>query len=570
MPHRNFTAILFAVACAVSFCDKARADATTGSISGTITAVSSGQPVSGVVVTASWLFFSPQVVKTTTNANGYYEFDGLSPGFPYKVVAKPGENLAMLGWPDQDCFFNIFAATDLYWYYCSVGSAVTVMAGQVTAGIDFALPSAGIVEGHVTRSDTSMPVPGAIVWSENRTTDASGFFHIGSVPPGQYGISVSADGLITMFNDGQQCDVFVECGSISASPASVAANGVTTLDFDLDPGVSIGGHVHVADGTVPLQGYYYITRIYNESDPQRAYVEAYADSTGTYEQTNLIARSYSVRFGDPADTRFVSQYFAGVPCMQDPCDLSGITVFDTLPGQSIVANATIQPRQHVSGRVIDAGNQAPISGATVQAADVYSVLWSSQWVTLAEGHTHADGTFGLAGVPPNTPFALHTTAPGYLGLENLDVICDQNNNFCSGAGASSPLPFQVGLDQSLALGDLALTKGARITGRVINSDNGMALAHAWVNIYSAGVNAWTLQPDADGYYSTPPLSPGVVRLVGESLIHAQMYNHVDCAATCDLSLATPITVNGTDTITGVDFSVSDADSLFSSGFGGGQ
>jgi hypothetical protein len=543
------------------------ADATTGSISGTITAASSAQPVSGVVVTASWLFFAPHVVKTTTDANGHYELDGLSPGFSYSVVAKPGENFATLGWPDQDCFSNIFSAGDLYWYYCSVGSAVAVTAGLVTTGIDFVLPSAGIVAGHVTRSDTSMPVPGATVWFDGHTTDANGYFHIGSVPPGQYGISVSADGLLTRFNDGQQCDVFLDCGTISASPVDVAANATTTLDFALDPGVSIGGHVHVAGGTVPVSGYSYITRIYNESDPQRPYVEAYADSNGAYEQTNLIPRSYSVRFGDPSDTRFVSQYFTGVPCVQDPCDLSGITVFEPLPGQSIVANATIQSRQHVSGRVVEIGTQAPIAGATVQAAEVYSIGWFTQWVTLSQGQTLADGTFTLAGIPAGTPFSLHTTAAGYIGLRNLDVICDQNTSFCSGVGG--PLPFQVGLEQSLELGDLALTKGARITGRVINSDNGTALAHAWVEIYNEGVSVETLQPDSDGYYSTPPLSPGSVKLLGESMTHAQMYDHVDCAGACDLGMATPITVSGTDVIGGVDFAVSDADALFSSGFGGG-
>jgi hypothetical protein len=411
-----------------------------------------------------------------------------------------------------------------------------------------------------------MPVSGADVWYKNQVTDANGFFRIVSVPPGQHGISAGTDGLITAFNDGQQCDAFVECGSIVANPVSVAANAVTTIDFALAPAVSINTQVHVADGTVPLTAFYYTTRIYNESDPLRAYVEADADATGGNSQTNLIARSYSVRFGDPSDTRFVSQYFSGVPCIEDPCDLSGITVFDTSPGQVISANATIQPRQHVSGRVIDAVTQAPVAGAAVQAADVFTTLGVSNWRTLAEALTQADGTFTLAGIPASTAFALRTTAVGYLNLLNLDVTCDQNNSFCSGGG---PLAFQVALDQSLDVGDLALTGGARITGRVINSDNGTALAHAWVNIYSADVNSWSLQPDADGYYSTPPLSPGAVKLVGESLIHAQMYDHVDCVDTCDLSLATPITVSSTGVIAGVDFSVSDADSLFSSGFGGG-
>lgn len=543
------------------------------SISGTVVAAGSSAPINGARVSLfQWGINSfPLLATTTTGADGSYQLDGIEafPGFPLYVHADGGDYWVVQGWPGADC-------PPVPLFCGAVGSQVPIVAGQVSSGIDFALKPGGVIQGQVTRTDTGLPVAGAFVAPFYYVgTDADGLFRLRSVTPGQYKIFIDADfidgdGLIKTFNDGQQCDDFLDCDDIAAQPFDVAPAATTQIDFALEPGVSISGKAFVdGDPDAPRPGVF----LYNESDPQRARLTG--SSVGfpalphDYVFKNLIARNYSVRFGDPADVRYLSEYYNDIGCAQDPCDLAGVTKFETTPGQQITnIDATVSPRQKITGRVVDALSQIPLAGAEVQAVAVESQIWFGPvWKIIAKTYSDASGNFTLVGIPSGTALALRVNALDHLGLQTPDLICDDINAFCGSTGVYPP-PLNVSPDTALDVGDIALSQGTMLSGLVTNLTTGQGLPDAQVTLFLNDAVAISYTTGSDGTFSTQMLRPAEFKAVASSLHESQMYDHLPCPAlhACDLSLATPISSGGNPVLSGIDFSLHDPDIVFSSGF----
>ena len=541
------------------------AGASTGSISGNVIATGSAAPIPGATITVFryGIFSFQPVATTTTDADGNYLVDGLEPQVPtsFYVQADAGDYWIVEEWPDAEC-------NPVPLFCGPIGSSVPVTAGQVTTGVNFSLNAGGVIQGHVTRADTQAPVAGAgISPFYFAATDANGAYRLRSVRPDEYTMWADADGLITTFNDGQQCDGFHDCDDIVAQPFSVTANATTTVDFALAPGVSISGLVFV-DGNpdAPRPAVF----LYNESDPQRPHITGssfeFPPLPNDYVFRNLIARTYTVRFGAPADSRYVSEYYNNVACDQDLCD--GVTQFATVPGQQITGiDATVAPRQKVVGRVIDAGLHTPLASAHVQALVVQGGIYSF-WTTIAETHSDAAGNFTLVGIPAYGAFALRFNAADHLGLQTPDVICDGINSFCQSLNTYAP-PLSVVANTTLDVGDIALAPGATISGHVTNLKTGQGLPDSQVDLYlDGGAFSTSYFSDSDGNYSTQMFRAATFKAVASTPYESQMYDHVGCpdAYSCDLSLAVPIAVSGSGTFSGIDFSLHDPDVVFSSGF----
>jgi len=557
--------VIFALVASLGLTDFAWADATAVSISGNVVASGSAAPMPGTTITVFryGIFSFQPVATTTTDANGNYLVEGLElePPSSFYVQADAGDYWIVQEWPGAEC-------TPVPLFCGPIGSSVPVSPGQTSVGVNFSLNAGGVIQGHVTRSDTQAPVAGAgISPFYFAGTDANGAYRLRSVRPDEYTLWVDADGLITTFNDGQQCDGFHSCEDIVAQPFIVAANATTTVDVALTPGVTMSGLVLV-DGApdAPRPA----VLLYNESDPQRPHIEAdalnYAPLPNDYVFRNLIARTYTVRFGDPADSRYVSEYYNNVPCDQEVCD--GVVQFVTVPGQQIAEiDATVAPRQKVVGRVIDADSQAPLASADVQIVVVQNTVFDSYWKAIAETHSNATGNFTLAGIPAGTPIALRVNAANHLGMQTPDVICDAVDNFCQASNTYIP-PTIVVANTTLDAGDMPLSQGATISGRVTNLRDGQGLPDSQIAVYIADQFGTFGSTDSDGNYSTGMLRPGTFKVRASSLYEAQMYDHVNCAGLdmCDLGLATPIVVNGSGNLSGVDFSLHDPEIIFSSGF----
>jgi hypothetical protein len=537
-------------------------DATTGSIAGKVTSAGDGTPIGGAKVFVYWSFFYDHVIEATTDSLGNYQVDGLDPGFTYLTVVDAGGYNLIQAWPGKDCFPKVRSA---FWIDCP-GQDVSVVANQTTSGIDFPLNAGAIVEGHLTRTDTNAPVAGATIDQAAKPSDATGFYRIESIPAGFITFIVNADGYVRTLNDGQQFDAFQTL--VLTSPPTVEAGQTSTIDIAIEPAVSFTGTVR--SGGIPIPSYVlnYHARLYNEDDPNRSYVEILLDNyLGTFRQDGLIARNYTVRFGDPDDTRYVSEYYDNVTCAQDPCDPGDVTRFATVPGQNIKLDADVASRQRVKGRIVDATSNTPIANADVSAQAIHSLgPLGSVWQVEADSRSDAQGRFVLTGIPAASPFALRVIATGHVGVQTPDVVCDQYNGFCAYA-PTTQASLQVDLDQVLDLGDIALQPGPTISGRVVNSLTGTPLGGALVDLLAGSDVALGVLTDDDGRYETPGLNAGSLKALVSTSAYTLMYDQVSCGDdNCALSLATPIAVS-TANIGGIDFNVAEPDAVFSAGFG---
>ena len=131
-----------------------------GSITGSVTSAKDGSAVAGATV-------SDGTRAATTDATGQYTIGNVPPGTYQVTASKSG-------------------------YYGSSLTATVVSGGNAVANFPLSeVP--GVITGMVTSAKDGSPVAGATVTDGTRTvsTDATGAYTIGSVPPGSYQVTAS-------------------------------------------------------------------------------------------------------------------------------------------------------------------------------------------------------------------------------------------------------------------------------------------------------------------------------------------------------------------------------------------
>lgn len=167
---------------------------TTGTISGTVTDASTGNPIAGASVSTQ-----PTTLLVTTDAQGNFSISNVTPG-SYTVSASASGYLA--------------------------GSASVTVTGGQTAAANLALqpePTTGTISGTVTEEGTSMPIAGASVSTQPATTtatsDAQGNYTISDVDEGSYTVTASASGYMD-----DSTNVTVTAGQTSTADLALQAD----------------------------------------------------------------------------------------------------------------------------------------------------------------------------------------------------------------------------------------------------------------------------------------------------------------------------------------------------------
>ncbi|MGN8216295.1 S8 family serine peptidase [Halococcus salifodinae] len=177
-----------------------------GSISGTVTASDTGEPVANVTVAAE--DNEGNVYEATTADNGTYTLDVPPGNYVVNVAETPGEYR-----PQQ---------------------VVTVAPGEEVTGVDFQItPRNGSITGYVENA-AGVPIEGAHVVDAdqgafNVTTDEDGSYEITDLDRGTYALRAKADGY----------------NATDISFVEVPANGTTTQNF------TVGSFLSVSDLSAP-------------------------------------------------------------------------------------------------------------------------------------------------------------------------------------------------------------------------------------------------------------------------------------------------------------------------------
>ena len=239
--------------------------------------------------------------------------------------------------------------TEYYQDTCLFSSAtpVYVTAPNNTPGIDFTLDIGGIISGHVYQVDGVTPIPGASIVANSNSgwgsaiTGGDGSYTITSLPTDNYTVSAKAPNYLTEYYQDT-------CDYISAIPVPVtSSNNVPNIDFTLDLGGTISGHVYQADGVTPF------SNAWISASSRSGYAMAVGTSSdGSYTIPLLRTDNYTVE----ADASgFITEYY------QDTFDYSSATPVSVIgPDNTLNIDFTLEqvPVPTVAGI-------SPVSGLTV-------------------------------------------------------------------------------------------------------------------------------------------------------------------------------------------------------------
>ena len=291
-----------------------------GTIAGTVTNASSGQPLSQVRVD----FFAGNGLSagaTATDANGEYVSPGLPAGSYFvRTTTPPVEGLIDELYDDVPCPGGACTVTG--------GSAVAITGTATIGGVDFVLGAGGSIGGRVTSSETGQGVYGAAIffytasgaYAGHEYADADGDYTSPGLPPGSYYVrtyTTHQSGLLDeLYSDipcpNQQCTV------TDGAPVRITTSATTTgIDFALPPGGRISGTLVNAATGAPLPNEY----VHFYSNTGGYVAVALTDAQGDYLSPGMPTGIYFVRtdVGVTPGPALIDELFDGVPCPGRAC-----------------------------------------------------------------------------------------------------------------------------------------------------------------------------------------------------------------------------------------------------------
>ena len=466
------------------------AAAQTGTVSGTITDVSTHLPIASVTVDVV-IVDGSTIASASTNASGAYTVSGLPPGALYYVIAQSvAAGYIAAVYPDATCPGSC-GALDL-----AAGTPIQVPAGGNVSGRNFALAPGGRISGTVSAAGGGAPIAGASVtaWARVGTSalatfstvsDASGAYRIPGLPPGTYFLATSnGAGFQDEIYDNVPCVGFCQpTTAVSTGTAVPVVAGATASgrDFSLETGGRITGIVTDATTSAPVQDV-----------PVSAYVRvgamtvlagsAITNAVGEYAIQGLAPATYAVFTESGIRT---NEIYDGILC---PLSCSATTAVESGAGVAVGhgtttagVNFALDPGGNISGTVTNAATGAPAAGVPVIA----SVKVGSTLLTR-ETTTDASGVYALVGLPSGS-YALHTSSASYVNRIYDGQYCNASGRLCSSRDAwtngslVSVTSGHTTSDRNFAL-DPNVSQGT-IGGTITDAGSGLPIAGVGVEIW---------------------------------------------------------------------------------------
>ena len=499
-----------------------------GTVNGTVTDESTGEPLEDICVYASGA--SPITVHT--DASGNYEIGGLSTGL-YAVDF-------------YDCRRRPVYFSEWYNDRPDAESAdlLAVTLKEKISGIDAALRPRGIINGTVTDETTGEPLldicvqTGPYVRFGPARSDASGRYAL-AVAPGDYIVR------------------FYDCGGrghleewYNDQPGSVLADAVTVvetqkaagIDASLTLGGSISGVVTDENTGEPLEGI-----CASASWPSSG--SAGTDASGNYEIRGLSSGLYTVRFRDcNYPVAYLSEWYNDRPDSSS-ADLVAVTEKTKTAG----IDAALTLGGSINGTVTDENTGAPLEGICVQASGASS----------ASAVTDTSGRYSLLGLSTGdhkVRFSACTSPQAYLS----EWYNDRHDTGSADLVAVREKEKTAGINA-------ALTLGGSISGTVTHESTGLLLGGVRVSAYDSLLRlAGSANTDAMGNYTIGGLPAGGYKIKFEvvdypSAFLTEWYNDRSSSASADVvTVGAKEKTPGIDAAlagTGLDFSIEVAGTL---------
>jgi 5-hydroxyisourate hydrolase-like protein (transthyretin family) len=431
-----------------------------------------------------------------------------------------------------------------------LGTAFTVALGGTTTGINFGLDLGGRVTGTVRDAGTGTALANVNVQIQNdfffasAITDSLGRYTVLGLPAGTfYARTSNALGYLDELRPDILCAS--GCPITTGAPITVTP-GVTVsgIDFDLNRGGRIAGHVTEASSGLPLAG----VRVVLVDAAGRSGANGVTDLSGAFVTgAGVLGGTYYARTSNGLG--FIEELYDDVECVGG-CSLARgapitVSVGATTSGIDFALGAGLR----IEGTVTD-----QVTGAGLDSVDVGVFDASGRRVT--GGFTDAAGHYTTAsGVPAGTYYLTTQNFAGYI-----DAL--YNGRPCPGGSCAPVTGTPVVLAGApLTSGiDFALARGGRIAGRIIDGSTLLPLVDAGVQVYDAsGRRVATGFTDPQGRYLTDTGLPAGTYYARTSNVGGyvnRLYDGLPCPGTCTVTAGLPIVVAAGSTTNGVNFSLS--------------
>lgn len=478
MPRRHrIRAVLVAVVALVAallVIPTVGASAATATLSGVVTDLATGQPISGACVEVddqSGIF----VTSICTDDAGAWRVSGLTSGALYEVGVQ-ADDYASQWWKHK------YSSND----------AQNVAAPAV---LNFALSPTGDLTGTLLNADGSVPQDASITASlvgevnaqfQGSIDTGTGAFDI-SAPPGTY-VLEAFSGPFDLFAPGVTTRGLAQTFTVTAQQTTSAPT------FVLPTPITVSGTVTSAVTGQPLSGICVNVFAAHTLDDANGSGSCTADD-GTYQVELAKPGRYQVAFQDPNAT-YAFQFYPHTVSL-GPTTVLTLTAGSAHPG----VDAALQPGSVITGRAVDSVTHQPLK-------DACGLAYLARTTTYPIGGggkcSAANGYFTITGL----------AARSYTVSANVRYTTGWAPSSATQAGARLYSP-KVG--QTLRIGDVQVPPGGTVSGLVTDAATGQPLPDIIVGLgYSpregdGGVFSTTT--DATGHYTLPALPAGPQSLV---------------------------------------------------------
>jgi hypothetical protein len=223
----------------------------------------------------------------------------------------------------------------------------------------------------------------------------------------------------------------------------------------------------------------------------------------------------------------------------------------------------LAPAARITGRVVDAVSGSGLSGVAVRALQ----SGSGELINRQSTVTDASGQYAIAGLAAGR-YYVATDVPGittsaYVDELLGDVMCRVPCSQLTSPGAATAVEVAIGA--TVSVGDIALSIGATISGRLTDSATGLPLSRGVLLVTRLGDTfavAGEVNADNAGQFTLRGLAPGSYFAVARGTFTGyadEVYDNLLCLGGCTPEFAAtrglPVTVGPGTNRTGIDFAL---------------
>jgi len=304
-------------------------------------------------------------------------------------------------------------------YQWEEASPASVTSPENTTGIDFVLEPPPRITGHVYRADGVTPIANLHVyatdydtkkWTAGANTDGNGYYAL-AVPPGTYRVKACGSCSGLMYVDEFYNDTY-DYNAAAEVPVT-ASSDTTNIDFVLELGGTITGHVYRADGVTPVANLHvYAT----DCDTNKWTAGVNTDGDGYYAVA-VPPGSYRVRAcGSCSGLTYVSEFYNDTYDYNAAAEVP-VTASSDTPNIDFV----LEVGGTVTGRVYRQDAVTPIPNVHVYATDYHSNAW------MDGTNTAGNGSYRL--VLPSGTYRVRACGSCCTGAPYADQYYDHTCNY---------------------------------------------------------------------------------------------------------------------------------------------